>query len=188
VYSAARPTATESPICNPTCRPREGSRQRDLERMATPTATGRSIYSDPSFQPTTVYAVEPRPRAAAALIGIGAWFVLIEGLLLVILGAFVASSSFDGLGGGLVIAGVIDAFVGVLMFGVALLVYSEPHHHLANGLLALVLVVLSFMFGFGGFVIGAIFVTLGAILAIVWSPPRAPLVVAVTRPGTPASR
>jgi len=132
--------------------------------------------------------VEPRPRAAAALIGIGAWFVLIEGLLLVILGAFVASSNFGGLGGGLVLAGVVDAFVGVLMFGVALLVYAEPHHHVANGLLALVLVVLSFLFGFGGFIIGAILVTVGAILAIAWSPPKPVVVAAVTRGGVPASR
>ncbi len=155
--------------------------------MATPTATGRSIYSDPTLQPATVYAVEPRPRAAAVLISIGAWFVLIEGLLLVVLGAFVGSSDFDGLGGALVTAGAIDAIVGVLMFGVALLVYSEPHHHVANGLLALVLVVLSFLFGFGGFIIGAVLATIGAILAIAWSPPK-PTVVVAGRPARPVVR
>lgn len=154
--------------------------------MATPTATGRSIYADPSFQPTTVYVVEPRPRAAAALIGIGAWFVLIEGLLLVVLGAFVGTSDFGGVGGTLVVAGAIDAFVGVLMFGVALLVYAEPHHHVANGLLTLVLVGLSFLFGFGGFILGAVFATIGAILAIAWSPPRGPVVVAA-RAGSPSA-
>jgi hypothetical protein len=156
--------------------------------MATPTVTGRSIYADPALQSTTVYVVEPRPRAAAILVGIGAWFVLIEGLLLVVLGAFVSSSDYAGLGGTLVVAGALDSFVGVLMFGVALLVYAEPHHHVANGLLTLVLVVLSFLFGFGGFIIGAILATVGAILAIAWSPPKAPVVVAVRQSSPPASR
>jgi hypothetical protein len=156
--------------------------------MATPTATGRSIYANPAYPPTTVYVVEPRPRAAAILIAIGAWFVLIEGLLLVVLGAFVASSNFGGVGGTLVTAGAIDAFVGVLMFGVALLVYAEPHHHVANGLLALVLVGLSFLFGFGGFILGAVLATVGAILAIAWSPPRSPVAVAVRSTAQPASR
>jgi hypothetical protein len=165
-----------------------GSHARDLPSMATPTATGRSIYADPALQSTSVYVVEPRPRAASALIAIGAWFVLIEGLLLVLLGAFVSSSDYGGLGGTLVVAGAIDAFVGVLMFGVALLVYAEPHHHLANGLLALVLVALSFLFGFGGFIIGAILATIGAILAIAWSPPSAPVVVAVRQMGPAPSR
>jgi hypothetical protein len=156
--------------------------------MATPTATGRSIYANPSLLSTSVYVVEPRPRAASVLVAVGAWFVLIEGLLLVILGAFFSSSDFDGLGGALVTAGVVDAFVGVSMFGVALLIFAEPHHHVANGLLAIVLVVLSFLFGFGGFVIGALLATIGAILAIFWSPPKGPVVVAVQRPAPPGSR
>jgi Family of unknown function (DUF6114) len=156
--------------------------------MATPTATGRSIYGNPAYNPTTVYVIEPRPRAAAVLIAIGAWFVLIEGLLLVVLGAFVSSSSFGGAGGTLVTAGAIDAFVGVLMFGVALLVYAEPHHHVANGLLTLVLVGLSFLFGFGGFILGAILATIGGIMAIAWSPPQAPVAVAVRTTSPGASR
>jgi hypothetical protein len=156
--------------------------------MATPTTTGRSIYSDPALQATSVYVIEPRPRAAAILVGIGAWFVLIEGLLFVVLGAFVASAQFGGLGGALVTAGFIDAFVGVCMFGVALLIFAEPHHHVANGLLAIVLVVLSFLFGFGGFVIGGILATVGAILAIAWSPPKASVLVSVQRPSPTTGR
>jgi hypothetical protein len=155
--------------------------------MATPTATGRSIYSDPSYASTAVLVVEPRPTLAAALIGIGAWFVLIEGLLFLFLGAFVFGNNYGVLGGALVSTGIFDSIIGVLLFGVALLVNAEPHHHVANGLLALVLVVMSYIFGFGGFFIGGIIALVGAFLAIFWTPPPFGVVTLGRTPPPPRS-
>ncbi len=106
----------------------------------------RSIYS------VSVSRVEPRPRAALYLIALGSLLVLLEAILFLELG---------------------QLFVGVFLFATALLVYSEPYHHLANGILALVLALVSLLFGFGGFYLGAILAGAGGVASIVWSPPRA---------------
>lgn len=95
--------------------------------------------------------VEPRPRAAAYLVGAGGLFVFLEGLLTL---------------------GVVLLLVGFFLFVVAFLIHGEPHHHVANGILALLLAFLSLVFGFGGFYIGALLTGVGGILAIAWSPPK----------------
>ncbi len=139
--------------------------------MATPTAQGRSIYGDPTYGSQAVYVVEPRPVAAAALVGIGAFFVVIEAFVFLIVGAFLSSSDFAVYGGAFVTTGILDAIVGVLLFAVAILIHSEPHHHVANGLFAVILVFVSFLVGYGGFFIGGILALIGGILAIAWRPP-----------------
>ncbi len=65
--------------------------------------------------------------------------------------------------------------VGLFLFAVGVLIYAEPHHHLANGILSILLAVFSLLFGFGGFYIGALLAAIGGILAVVWSPPRSPV-------------
>jgi Family of unknown function (DUF6114) len=149
--------------------------------MATPSAQGRSIYADPSYPTTATYVLAPRPQGAALLIGIGAMFVVLEGLFFLLVGALALGPNYGVLGGALISAGFADAIVGVLLFGVALLTSAEPHHHVANGLLAIVLVVLSLLFGFGGFYIGAFLAIIGALWAIFWTPRGGPVVVTVTR-------
>lgn len=94
---------------------------------------------------------EPRPKAAAYLVGAGGIFVLLEGLL---------SST------------ILMLIVGFFLLVVAALVHGEPHHHMANGMLSLLLAFLSLVFGFGGFYIGALLAAAGGILAIIWSPPK----------------
>ncbi len=148
--------------------------------MATPTAQGTSIYSDRNYPAQAVVVVEPRPRLASTLVGVGAVFVLIEAFVFLIAGVFLSSSQFAGIAGALITGGIGDAIVGVLLFGVSLLINAEPHHHVANGLLALVLAVLSLFVGFGGFFIGFLLATIGAFAAIFWTAP-APTIVTVTR-------
>jgi Family of unknown function (DUF6114) len=155
--------------------------------MATPSAQGRSIYADPSYPATATYILEPRPQGAAFLIGIGAMFVVLEGLFFLFVGTFAVGPTYGVLGGALISAGFADAIVGALLFGVALLTSAEPHHHVANGLLAIVLVVLSLLFGFGGFFIGAFLALVGALWAIFWTPRGGPVVVTVT-PATSQQR
>lgn len=94
---------------------------------------------------------EPRPRAAAYLVGAGGIFIILEGLLS---------------------GNVLMLIVGFFLLVVAALVHGEPHHHLANGMLSLLLAFLSLVFGLGGFYVGALLAAAGGVMAIVWSPPR----------------
>lgn len=96
-------------------------------------------------------AAEARPRWAAYLVGAGGLFVFLEGLLT---------------------GDILELLIGFFLFVAAVLIRGEPHHHLANGILALLLVFLSLVFGFGGFYIGALLAAVGGIWAIVWSPPK----------------
>lgn len=107
-----------------------------------------SIYS------VRVSRVEPRPRVASYLAIAGSLFVLVEAALL---------------------GELLLLFVGLFLFAVGVLIYAEPHHHLANGILSILLAVLSLLFGFGGFYLGALLAAIGGILAVVWSPPRSPV-------------
>jgi len=95
--------------------------------------------------------VEPRPRAAAYLVGAGGLFVFLEGLLT---------------------GNIAMLLIGFFLFVAAALIHGEPHHHVANGMLALLLVFLSLVFGFGGLYIGALLAAVGGVLAILWSPPK----------------
>jgi hypothetical protein len=108
-----------------------------------------------------VVRVEPRPRAAAWLVGIGSVLMVIEGFVYGELGM-------------LVLALVLYIF--------ALLIWAEPHHHLGNGILVILLDVLSLVLGFGGFYVGAILVLVGGILAVLWSPPRVTIISVTSRP------
>jgi hypothetical protein len=122
--------------------------------------TSRSIYS------VTVSRIEPRPRAAMYLVAVGSLLVLAEAILLIELGLLI---------------------VGFFLFVIAMLIYAEPHHHRANGAIAIVLALLSLFFGFGGFYLGSILALAGGVAAIVWSPPRMWIQSVVARTGT-ASR
>ena len=113
--------------------------------MASSTPSSRSIYS------VSVPRIEPRPRAAMYLVAVGSLLVLLEAV---------------------VFGELLLLFVGILLLVAAFLIYGEPYHHLANGVFALLLAIVSVLFGFGGFYIGALLAGIGGVLAIVWSPPR----------------
>jgi len=96
-------------------------------------------------------AVEPKPRGAAYLVVAGGLFVFLEGLLT---------------------GNIVMLLIGFFLFAAAALIHGEPHHHVADGMLALLLVFLSLVFGFGGFYIGALLAGAGGIWSIVWSSPK----------------
>jgi hypothetical protein len=107
---------------------------------------------------------EPKPRAAAYLVAAGGLFVFLEGLLT---------------------GNIAMLLIGFFLFVAAALVHGEPRHHVADGMLALLLVFLSLVFGFGGFYIGALLAAVGGILSIVWSPPKPVLQSKVTPQSAP---
>ena len=109
---------------------------------------------------------EPRPRAASYLVIAGSLLVLVEALLLVEIGLLI---------------------VGLFLFIVGLLIFAEPHHHLANGILGILLALLSLLFGFGGFYLGAVLAGVGGALSIVWSPPKSPVLAMGRRSSTSSS-
>jgi hypothetical protein len=115
---------------------------------------------------------EPRPVAAAVLVAVGGLLVVVEGLLTVELGSALEAFTLGLLGGSYVVQGTIVAFIGVFLFGFAFLIHGEPHHHFANGIVVLLLVVLSLVVGYGGFYLGAFLAGIGGLLAVAWTPSR----------------
>lgn len=100
----------------------------------------------------------------------GSLFVLLEGLLFVAFGRFLELASIGFLGSSFVIQGVVISLLGLILFALGLLIHGEPHHHVANGLAVILLVILSLIFGFGGFLIGAFLAFIGGAWSISWVP------------------
>lgn len=125
----------------------------------------RSIYSVARPQPH-----ESGSLGAAILIGIGAFFIFLEGVVEIAAGQSLSSASLGLIGSDITTIGVAMALLGLFLLLTALLVRAEPHHHVANGLLALVVAVFSVFVGFGGFYLGALLAFIGGVAAIVWSP------------------
>lgn len=103
----------------------------------------------PVYRSSPTRLAEEKPLAAPALIAVGGFLVLLEGLLF---------------------QEIIVAIAGLLLLGWALLVRHEPHHHVANGITILLFVFLSFAYGSGGFFLGGILAAIGGILSLVWNP------------------
>ena len=117
-----------------------------------PASSGSASPASRVYTPGSSPALaESKPRAAAYLVAAGGMFVFFEGLLT---------------------GNIVVLLAGFFLFVAAFLIHGEPHHHVANGMVALLLVFLSLVFGFGGFYIGAILAGAGGVIAIVWSPPR----------------
>ena len=103
----------------------------------------------PAYRAPPTRLTEEKPLAAPALIAVGGFLVLLEGVLF---------------------GEIVIAIAGLLLLGWALLVRHEPHHHVANGITILLFVFLSFAYGSGGFFIGGILAAIGGILSLVWKP------------------
>lgn len=140
-----------------------------------------SIYADSYYRSGPLIIAEPRPFGPAVLVAVGGLLVILEGLITLIFGAILSSSGQGLLGSAGVLQGILVSIVGVLLFGTAYLIFGEPHHHVANGVLALLFVFLSLFFGFGGFYLGALFAGIGAIWAILWHPPLRIIAARVSR-------
>lgn len=109
---------------------------------------------------------------AAVLVGVGGAFVLLEGLVDYAAGTFFAGTPFGAAWADLIGNGALISIVALVILLNALLINAEPHHHVANGALALLLAAVSFVIGFGGFFLGGILVGVGGAAAMAWSPPR----------------
>jgi len=120
----------------------------------------RSIYS------VSPIKTEPRPRAASYLVIAGSVLVLVEALLFLEIALLV---------------------VGLFLFIVGLLIFAEPHHHLANGILGVLLAVLSLLFGSGGFYLGAVLAGVGGVLSILWAPPKSRVLAMASRASSGSS-
>ena len=108
--------------------------------------------SGPAPRTSQVPLAEQKPLAAAVLVAMGGFLIVLEGLLF---------------------GEIVLVVAGLFLFVMALLVRHEPHHHVANGITVLLLVFLSFIFGAGGFFFGGLLAGIGGVLAIVWTA-RAP--------------
>lgn len=110
-----------------------------------------------------------KPTAAFVLSLIGGIFVLIGGLAISALGAFVTFFAF-GVGAVLGVAGIV---FGILIIVFAALLNAHPEQHVTYGVLILVFSIVSWFGAFGGFFIGFLLGLIGGILAIVWKPVQA---------------
>ncbi|MEM3737570.1 MAG: DUF6114 domain-containing protein [Candidatus Bathyarchaeia archaeon] len=131
-----------------------------------------------------------RPTAAFVLSFIAGLFILIDGVALWIIGSFLARLNMaelmfqymprytvefpptTGLTAASTVLYVLGAtgiiFGAIILIGAAIL-YRNPSHRTAWGVIILVLSVISIATG-GGFLVGAILGIVGGILALVWKP------------------
>jgi hypothetical protein len=132
-----------------------------------------TITRSPSgLPPLPLQLHESGPLGASILVGMGGFFVVLEGLFWFESGEFAPSLSFGVFGGSLVTLGFAVSVIGLLLILFAALIRAEPHHHVANGGFALVLVIVSYSIGLGGFYFGGFLAAAGAFAAIFWTPPR----------------
>jgi Family of unknown function (DUF6114) len=116
-----------------------------------------------------------RPIAATVLTFLGGLFVILGGIVVAVLGTFLAVLGHFS---GLFYLGLLD---GLLLFVVAILMAVAPRGHVAWGVLAVVLSIVSLVVALGGFVIGFLLALIGGILAIAWRPSKDPVVTVEAR-------
>jgi len=136
---------------------------------------------------------EAYPSTASILAIVGACFMIVAGLLILALSAFVIphldSSFFNNatyfnnstgqmpfhnipgfVGGILAGVGLFGLISGVIVLGSGIMVRIHPEQSTVFGVLILIFSVLSF-FGSGGFVIGAILGIIGGVMILRWRRP-----------------
>jgi Family of unknown function (DUF6114) len=116
-----------------------------------------------------------RPIAATVLTFLGGLFVILGGIVVAVLGTVLAVLGHFS---GLFYIGLLD---GLLLIVVAILMAAAPRGHVAWGVLAVVLSVVSLVVALGGFVIGFLLSLIGGILAIAWRPSKDPVVIVEAR-------
>ncbi|MEM3403967.1 MAG: DUF6114 domain-containing protein [Nitrososphaeria archaeon] len=109
-----------------------------------------------------------RPSVAFTLSLIGGIFVILMGLIIMAVGA-VATFWIGGIGG---VVGFFGVVCGVLMVVGAVMLYTNPEHHVAWGTAVIVFSFLSWIGAVGGLVIGFALGLVGGILGIIWRPPQ----------------
>jgi len=130
-------------------------RYKPLRWLCSKGSSGVTTPAGQTYRGSSPPLAEEKPLAAAVLVAMGGFFVVLEALLVV------ENTPSDTW---------YVAFTGLFLFVMALLVRHEPHHHVANGAMVLVVVFMSLFFGYGGFYVGALLAAAGGILAIAWAP------------------
>ncbi len=111
----------------------------------------------------------PYPSTAFALSLIAGIFVILGGLVVIAVFAFLATLvPFAGLGA---VEGIIGIVFGVIILFAAYQLRAHPDQHVLWGVIVLVFSIISWFGSFGGLVIGFILGLIGGIMAIVWRPP-----------------
>ncbi len=113
-----------------------------------------------------------KPTTAFVLAFIGAIFILIGGILMAAVGALVAE--LFPVVGALLALGLV---IGIIVLISAVMLYVNPEHKVAWGVITIVFSIISFFFNIlGGFIVGMILGIVGGALGIAWkpSPPVAP--------------
>jgi hypothetical protein len=126
------------------------------------------------------------PNAAFILSLIGGILILLgsiaDAVLLAIGASLAAGIGFGGFAALLIALAVIALIFGLLVLLGAIMLRNHPESAKTWGILILVFSLISFIGG-GGFYIGAILGLVGGILAIVWTPPAAPMMGQMGAPG-----
>lgn len=118
-------------------------------------------------------AQREKPTAAFAVSLVGAIFILLGGLAQAAVGAAV-EIFFPGVG---IIIAVLALTCGIIVLISAIMLYANPQHKVAWGVLIIIFSILSLFFCLlGGLIIGMILGIVGGALGIAWkpSPPQAP--------------
>ncbi len=113
--------------------------------------------------------MEQKPTAAFVLSLLAGILILLGGLAIGMLGAFMVAF--------FPVAGIVFIAVG-LAFGVivllgAIMMYVEPQQHVAWGVIVLIFSIFSLFTSLGGFLVGMILGIVGGALAIAWQPTTA---------------
>ena len=123
--------------------------------------------------------MEQKPTTAFVLALIGGVFILLGGLLVLAIGAFLAVFGF----GFSLVFGVVGMASGILVILGAVMMYVQPRQHVAWGIIVLVFSILSVLGAVAGFVVGLVLGIIGGALGIGWKPEPA---VPAYAPGYPA--
>ncbi len=113
------------------------------------------------------------PTAGFVLSLIGGIFVLLAGIVLAVIGSFLAS--FIGGIAGIFFVGLV---VGLLIIVLSVMLYVRPQMKTIWGILIIILAIVSLPTALGGFFIGFLLALIGGVLAITYKAPQAPPMVA----------
>jgi energy-converting hydrogenase Eha subunit A len=115
------------------------------------------------------------PSTAYILSLIGGILILIGGIATAIIAAFIGAYSLSvipGLAALAIAFGIVALILGIVILYLAMQLRQNPRTDAVhnNGIIILVLAIVSIFVGGGGFYIGAILAIIGGILALVWKP------------------
>jgi hypothetical protein len=130
------------------------------------------IYPAPPYGPYAVTPPEPRPVTGFVLSLVGGIFILLGGISEVMIGYefTVVSYPFDPFQW-FAVLGFIGITLGFLAIIFSVMLYLHPQHHVLFGVLILI-VSISSVVSFWGYVIGLVLGVIGGVLSIAWTPVR----------------